>query len=150
MFPASFIKQLQKIYMCGNYGDPMVAKDTLEIFQFFRETEPSLFLSMFTNGSGRSSPWWKNLAKTIDEVHFSIDGLEDTNAIYRRGTHFQKIMESAESYISAGGKAIWDYIVFHHNEHQVEKASQLAKKIGFKKFVVKKNRPLLQQSTIKS
>ena len=138
IFPASFIKQLQKIYMCGNYGDPMVAKDTLEIFQFFREKEPSLHLSMFTNGSGRSSSWWRDLAKTIDEVHFSIDGLEDTNTIYRRGTHFQKITESAESYISAGGKAIWDYIVFHHNEHQVEQAKELAKKMGFKQFVVKK------------
>ena len=27
------IKQLDTMYMCGNLGDPIVAKDTLEIFQ---------------------------------------------------------------------------------------------------------------------
>ena len=47
-------------------------------------------------------------------------------------------MESASYYISAGGKAVWDYIVFAHNEHQVEKAKKLAFKIGFKQFIIKK------------
>lgn len=138
IFPPSFIKQLNRIYMCGNYGDPMTAKDTLEVFQLFRKTNPFLDLSMFTNGSGQTPAWWKALAQVINKVHFSIDGLEDTNAIYRRGTNFKKIMKSAESYISAGGYAIWDYIVFRHNEHQVESAREMAGQMGFKQFVVKK------------
>ena len=138
IFPVSFIKQLDRIYMCGNYGDPIAAKDTLKIFQFFRGAKASLNLSMFTNGSGKSPAWWKELAQVINTVHFSIDGLEDTNAIYRRGTQFKKIMNSAESYISAGGRAVWDYIVFRHNEHQVEQAQELARQMGFSRFVVKK------------
>ncbi len=138
IFPISFIQQLNRIYMCGNYGDPMIAKDTLKVFQFFRETNKNLNLSMFTNGSGRTRDWWKNLAKVIDLVHFSIDGLEDTNAIYRRGTHFKKIMQSAESYISAGGDAVWDFIVFEHNEHQIEEAQKLSQKMGFSQFITKK------------
>ena len=138
IFPVSFIKQLDRIYMCGNYGDPIAAKDTLKIFQFFRSAKASLNLSMFTNGSGKSLAWWKKLAQVINTVHFSIDGLEDTNAIYRRGTQFKKIMNSAESYISAGGRAVWDYIVFRHNEHQVERAQELARQMGFSRFVVKK------------
>ena len=32
IFPPEFIKQLDTMYMCGNLGDPIVAKDTLEIF----------------------------------------------------------------------------------------------------------------------
>ena len=138
IFPVHFIKQLNRIYMCGNYGDPMIAKDTLKVFQFFREINPDLFLSLFTNGSGRSKAWWEELAQVVDLVHFSIDGLEDTNPIYRRGTFFKKIMESANHYISADGKAVWDYIVFAHNEHQVEEAEKLALKMGFKQFIVKK------------
>ena len=37
MFPVDFVKQLDRMYMCGNYGDPIAAKDTLEIFQYFRK-----------------------------------------------------------------------------------------------------------------
>ena len=138
IFPAPFIRQLSRLYMCGNYGDPMAARDTLKAFQFFRKASPSIHLSMFTNGSGRPASWWKDLAKTVDLVHFSIDGLADTNRIYRRGTSFQKIMESAESYIAAGGRAVWDYIVFRHNEHQAEEARRLARKMGFHRFCLKK------------
>ena len=138
MLPSSFIKQLSRLYMCGNYGDPMAARDTIKIFRRLRNQNPALHLSLFTNGSGRSASWWKELAKTVNVTHFSIDGLEDTNHIYRRGTNFQKIMASVTAYLKAGGNAVWDYIVFRHNEHQVEEAGRLAKKMGFQKFVVKK------------
>ena len=36
MMPPHFVKQLERIYMCGNFGDPIVATDTLEVFQYFR------------------------------------------------------------------------------------------------------------------
>ena len=38
MFPIEFVKQLKRIYMCGNYGDPISARDTLEAFKYFRDT----------------------------------------------------------------------------------------------------------------
>lgn len=152
MLPSSFIKQLSRLYMCGNYGDPMVARDTIKIFQYLRDQNPVLHLSLFTNGSGRSASWWGELAKTVDVTHFSIDGLADTNHIYRRGTDFRKIIASVTAYLKAGGNAVWDYIVFRHNEHQVEEARLLAKKMGFKDFVVKKTGRFFsnQRSQVKS
>ena len=47
-------------------------------------------------------------------------------------------MENAEAYLKAGGIARWDFIVFKHNEHQVEQAEALAKKMGFKQFRIRK------------
>ena len=138
IMPLDFVKQLKRIYMCGNYGDPIIARDTLEIFKFFRSENPSLNLSLFTNAGAKSSSWWRELARVANSVHFSIDGLEDTNSIYRRGTDYKKIMENAESYIKEGGYAIWDFIVFHHNEQEVETAKSLAKEMGFAEFVIKK------------
>ena len=35
-FPPSLIKQLKRMYMCGNYGDPILAKDTMKILKYFR------------------------------------------------------------------------------------------------------------------
>ena len=138
ILPLSFLKQLNRIYMCGNYGDPITAKDTKEIFKFLRTSNLSLNLSFFTNGSAQNQSWWKEIGSLVNKVHFSIDGLEDTNSIYRRGTHFSKIIENAKSYIEGGGRAVWDYIVFQHNEHQVEAARNFAMDIGFEKFIVKK------------
>jgi MoaA/NifB/PqqE/SkfB family radical SAM enzyme len=140
--PVDLCRQLMHVYMCGNYGDPIVAQDTLEAFKYFREHNPNMLLSMNTNASARSVEWWAELAKIYGNngyVIFSIDGLEDTNHIYRRNTIWSKIIENAKAFINAGGKARWEYIVFAHNEHQVENARKFAYSLGFKEFVAKKS-----------
>ena len=43
-------------------------------------------------------------------------------------------MANAEAFISAGGKAIWQFIVFKHNEHEMDEAEKLSKQMGFKKI----------------
>lgn len=138
IFTPEFIRQLRKMYMCGNYGDPMMAQDTLEIFRYFRECNSEMDLEMFTNGSGRTEQWWSDLAKVVTKCRFSIDGLESTNHIYRRGTKWGLIERALTAFISAGGRADWDFIVFKHNEHQIEEAREYAAKIGVRKFNVKK------------
>jgi len=142
IFKPEFIAQLERMYMCGNYGDPIAARDTLEAFAYFREHNPKMMLSMHTNGSAKRPEWWAELAATIGRkgyVVFSLDGLEDTNHLYRQNTVWSKIMENAQSFINAGGRARWDYIVFNHNEHQVEEAEALANKMGFERFQFKKS-----------
>lgn len=137
-FPATFIKGLRQFYMCGNFGDPIAAKDTLEIFEYLRGLSPALRLDMFTNGSARPARWWKKLAQLGVGVRFAVDGLADTNAIYRRGTSFEKIIKNMKTFIDAGGRAEWDFIIFKHNEHQVEEARGLAESLGVKRFFSKK------------
>jgi hypothetical protein len=46
-------------------------------------------------------------------------------------------MRNVKAFLEAGGNAEWDYIVFRHNEHQVEQARRLAKDLGFSRFNVK-------------
>lgn len=136
-FPRDFIRQLDRLYMCGNFGDPIIAKDTLEIFQYLRETNESISLSMNTNGSARDTQWFKSLAKLNVRVRFGIDGLEDTHSKYRIGTDWNKIIDNARAFISAGGYAIWDMLIFSHNAHQVDACKDLAGTIGFKEFYSK-------------
>lgn len=141
IFPVEFITQLDRMYMCGNFGDPIVARDTLEVFQYFRQHNSDMSLGMNTNASAKKPEWWANLARVLGtrgNVNFSIDGLEDTNAIYRRGTNYQKAMENARAFIDSGGRARWEFIVFRHNEHQVEEAEWLAQEYGFEEFRPKK------------
>jgi hypothetical protein len=43
-----------------------------------------------------------------------------------------------KSFIAAGGRARWDFLIFEHNQHQVEEARALSEQWGFEKFVAKK------------
>lgn len=138
----NFIKQLKRLYMCGNYGDPISARDTLEIFEYIRSNNDKMQLSFHTNASAKTPEWWSRLPAAMGRNHyvvFSVDGLEDTNHLYRQGTVWRKIMENASAFIAAGGRARWDFIVFGHNEHQVEEARALAESMGFEKFNIKKS-----------
>lgn len=141
IFPPEFIKQLKTMYMCGNLGDPIVAQDTLEIFRYFREHNPNMWLSMNTNAGARDAEWWTELAKIFGRMGaciFSVDGLRDTNYIYRQGVSWDNVERSMHAFIAAGGRARWDFLVFEHNQHQVEDAEKIAKEWGFEKFVAKK------------
>lgn len=136
-FDASFIKQLNNFMMCGNLGDPIIAKDTLEIFQYLREINPDIKLKMHTNGSARNKQWWIELAKAGVEVTFGIDGLADTHSLYRIDTDWNKIIENASAFIEAGGIAYWHMLVFEHNETQVDECEMLSRSLGFKDFRTK-------------
>ena len=133
-FPISFVKQLNRLFMCGNLGDPIIAKDTVPIYDYLRTTNPDIQLQMHTNGSARDKQFWEDLAKLKVTVVFGIDGLEDTHSRYRIGTDFHKIIENAKTFIAAGGDARWDMLVFEHNKHQTQECEELAHKLGFKHF----------------
>ena len=138
------IRNLDKMYMCGNYGDPAAGRYTVDIFKYFRKINPNIVLGMNTNGAINNTSWWRKLAEVLntpkDYVIFSIDGLEDTNHIYRRNVQWNKLIENARAFISAGGLAHWDMLVFEHNKHQVDQCLELAKDLGFYFFRAKVSR----------
>lgn len=138
------VRGLKKMFMCGNYGDPAAGYHTLDIYRWFRELNPNIVLGMNTNGAVQSTFWWYELAKIMDQpedyVVFSIDGLEDTNAIYRRGVDWNRLRANVESFIAAGGSAHWDMLVYRHNQHQVDECEQLARELGFRWFRAKVSR----------
>ena len=148
-FPPSFIRQLKRVYMCGNYGEPILAKDTMQILKYFRSHNENMKLSVITNGCSNTIHWWQDLAKVVNSVRFGIDGLGDTHKIYRQGAVYDLIIRNAKAYIDAGGYAIWDYLVFGHNEHQIEEARQLSEQLGFKEFVVKKTGRFFSNTKLK-
>lgn len=146
-FSERVIAGLDKVFMCGNYGDPAAGKNTLDIYRWFRKLNPNITLGMNTNGALQTTFYWHELGRlfnqTKDYVVFSIDGLEDTNPVYRVNSNWSKLMANVEAYISAGGSAHWDMLVYKHNQHQVEACEQLARNMGFTWFRAKvSKRPL--------
>lgn len=141
-FTPQFLSQMDRIYFCGNYGDPALGKDLIPILEYIRATKPEIVLGMNTNGGVGSPALWARLGsilnRELDYCTFSIDGLEDTNHIHRRHVRWTHVMQSVKAFIAAGGNAKWDYLIFKHNEHQVEEARKLSQEMGFKEFIAKK------------
>ena len=138
IFPPQVVAQLEHVFVCGNYGDAMVARDALECFAYLRAQNPAMRLMLDTNGSGRTPEWWSALAKLGVRVRFGIDGLEDTNHLYRRGAQWARVMDATRAFIAAGGDAVWSFIVFRHNEHQVEAAKARSVELGFREFIARR------------
>lgn len=139
--PADVWKNIKKVDFCGTYGDPILNNDLIKIVKWLKEINPSLQIVIKTNGGIKTTNWWATLGNVLgtnDYVIFGIDGLEDTNHIYRRRVNYQTVISNAEAFISAGGRAFWSFIVFKHNQHQVEQAKQIAKNLGFEDFIIKK------------
>lgn len=130
-FSDRIISKLDKMFMCGNYGDPAAGYYTMDIYNYFRKVNPEIVLGMNTNGAIQSTFFWHALGKLCNKPEdycvFSIDGLEDTNHVYRENVNWKKLMSNAEAYIAAGGSAHWDMLVYKHNQHQVDACEQLAK-----------------------
>jgi MoaA/NifB/PqqE/SkfB family radical SAM enzyme len=126
------LTNLTDITLEGSRGDPLMHPDILNIINFFSEFN----ISLFTNASLRGEDFWGHIASYKNlTIVFAIDGLDDTNHIYRINSNYDKIISNAKSFINNGGRAIWKFVVFKHNEHQIDKARQLSKTLGFCEFV---------------
>jgi MoaA/NifB/PqqE/SkfB family radical SAM enzyme len=152
-FTTELCQRLRQVFFCGSYGDPIMHPDFLDILEDFRKKSPTLWLYVHTNGGAHNEQYWAKMASIIGaygQVDFNIDGLEDTNHLYRRNTTFEKIKNNAVAFISAGGKAVWNFIVFEHNQHQVQQAKLMSQALGFKDFKYRATGRFLNHSSMET
>jgi len=143
-FPIDFVKNSKRWLICGTVGDPMMAKDVYEILEYIC-LNSNAGIQLNTNGGTRSIEFWKKVGDLFNlpasnrrYIIFSVDGLEDTNHIYRRNVSWDKVYNNMKAYASTGAYSQWDYLIFKHNEHQIEEAKLLAKEIGITDFALKR------------
>jgi MoaA/NifB/PqqE/SkfB family radical SAM enzyme len=137
-FDSDLCGRLAQIFFCGSYGDPIMHPDFLAILGDFRSKAPDLWLYAHTNGGAHTPDYWQELATIMaghGQIDFGIDGLSDTLPLYRRNVEFDRVIENARAFIQAGGRAQWNFIVFEHNEHEIEQARRLSESLGFYRFL---------------
>ena len=150
-FKPTELINLTDVRFCGAIDEALMNPELTDILDFFLDEFNSVnYIDIRTNGAVRTPAFWTNLVNHLPTKHmivFGLDGLEDTNHIYRVGAKWEKIINNAKAFISAGGIASWQFIEFEHNKHQIEEAKQLAKELGFKEFrLVSSTRPTMTEN----
>lgn len=124
----------------GCYGDPIYHPDFIDIVKYY--VDKNHWLTIHTNGSFKKQKWWDELASLNWTNHqrftFSVDGLEDTNHIYRIRANWESIMRGMKTMgalpYARKPRLEWKMLVFPYNKHQVSDARKLAKEIGIDMF----------------
>lgn len=144
-FTIETLPNIVQISFSGQIDEPLIHPEADKIIEYLAEEFPECRMNVNTNGSTRNEKFFKKLGEISNryrrpngdkrlDVEFAIDGLEDTNHIYRVGADWNKLMRNAKAYIAAGGLASWKFIMFNHNYNQVRKANKMAIEMGFHRF----------------
>jgi sulfatase maturation enzyme AslB (radical SAM superfamily) len=136
IFLPEFLASIQYINFNGNLGDFGLAHDGPEIVQYCLNNSTAQ-IQIETNGSMRSPDWWAQFSNPRVQILFALDGLEDTHSLYRQDTDWHRIIANAQALIAAGGRAVWKFIPFDHNRHQLDACRKLAKDLGFETFEIR-------------
>lgn len=142
-FDDEVLNQVQCINFCGDFGDPIMNNDIIDMCRYVKDKNSNIMIIISTNGSAHTTDWWISLAQSLPANHsviFALDGLKDTHSLYRISTDYEMIIRNAKAFIDAGGRAEWMFIRFRHNEHQVDEARQISKELGFAKFSTKESK----------
>jgi len=129
--------------LCGQISDPIYHKNFLEILDLSRNTKQTSF-TIHTNGTRKKLSWWKPAFEKTDSRFIWIFGLDGTDQetanIYRVNTRYDEVLEVMKLGAALGKIIHWQFIVFKHNEHQIEEARKIAKENNIQLIILKSSR----------
>lgn len=119
-------RAVDQFVLCGDYGDPIYYPGLFDFLKLFRDTKRYVIV---TNGSHKNEKFWTELSGILgsqDLIMFSIDGLEDTNHLYRINSEWNDIMLGLDIMSNSACQVTWKTIIFNHNYQQLDRIKQLA------------------------
>ena len=143
-FPIELLDQidlpvLNDVLVNGNYGDIVMHSKPKEFIDALvskwgaKRDKPTV--RIHSNGGGLPNSFWKHIGSLKLNVEFGIDGVtNEQHQLYRQNTRLDIVLKNAQTFIDAGGEALWAMTLFKHNQNDVSTAEQIAKDMGFKSF----------------
>lgn len=125
-------------------GEPYLNKHFLEMVKY--ASDKQVYSATSTNAHYLTKENALETAKSgLDRLIISIDGTsQDTYGKYRIGGQLEKVLEGTKNMMEAKKQlktktphVIWQFIVFSHNEHQLEDIKQLAKDYQVDELAIK-------------
>jgi MoaA/NifB/PqqE/SkfB family radical SAM enzyme len=139
------IKAMRKISFCGNDGDPIYCRDFLEICKWVKEINPTIQLTITTNGSYKPVSWWASLASILthyDEINWSLDGWDQqSNELYRVNSDWVSIIQGIKEFKKHNNTTytVWAAIGFRFNQEYILRQQELAKELEFDLYQLTKS-----------
>lgn len=118
--------------LIGCYGDSIYYPQFWDVMRILVDEKKDWMVH--TNGSSRSRSWWEQSYdiefenSKANKFYFAIDGLEDTNHLYRINAKW-KTIETALDVMSkhpSRPKLYWRWLDFAYNRHQQDEARKVA------------------------
>ncbi|MDD5130354.1 MAG: radical SAM protein [Candidatus Omnitrophica bacterium] len=120
-----------------NWGEPLLNKDIYQMISYAKKFDINITVSTnFQNFDEKSAEELVNSG--LDRIVLSIDGAsQQTYEKYRRGGSFLKAIENARVLVnkkrqlkSSQPFVLWQFLVFRHNEHEIEVAKAMGRDLG--------------------
>lgn len=130
-------KEIEILSLCGDYGDCIYYPQLFYFIKKFRDTKT---FNIHTAGSHQPAEFWHQLVSLLDSrdrVIFGIDGLEDTNHLYRKNSNWASIMTAVDIVAASPVQLQWDTNIFSFNVDCIDQIRQFAESKGAE-FVCKK------------
>lgn len=141
---SGILSDTAEFQLCGTVGDPLAHTKFYEILQLVKNKMPGIFFNIHTNGGLKNPNYYRKISQVLttkDVFKFSVDGIEESNHIYRKNVEWHKIVENAKAlHENKICKTVWLYIEFPWNKAHVETARIMAKELGFDEFIVRRPR----------
>jgi len=134
---------LFQLYMY-NWGEPLLHKRTPEMIAYAKAKDIRINLS--TNLSIKlTDDYIERLVRSgLDTMLVSLDGVTaETYSRYRRNGNFElvrenmrRIRETKDRLGLKTPKVVWQFLVFRHNEHEIEQARALHREWGADEMII--------------
>ena len=137
-FTGRILTDVRKITFCGDDGDPIYAKDLIDILKWLRKENNAVQFVIVTNGSYKTKEWWEKLNLVLNEkdhIHFSLDGWDqESNNMYRINCDWKSILAGIDALANSQAYKTWATIAFKFNEDRLEYIKKLAREKKFDNF----------------
>ena len=131
----------QGVNLCGQLSDPIYHSNFIHYLRYAAERKKRI--RIHTNGSGKKKSFWKEAFSIQHPIRwiFGIDGLDQkTCNLHRIGQNFHQSFKAMLLGSQSHHRIIWQFIPFQHNEHQIERAKDIAHKHNIDFMILKSNR----------
>ena len=140
---------------CGQLSDPIHHPKFIEILKLLKEK--NIHVNVHTASSYKPMSWYVKAFQTHPSARwiFGIDGLPEESCMYRKnqdGEKLFKVMLESKKYLDR--PPVWQFIIFSYNEHNIEKAKNIALENQIQFMLVQssrwldKNDPLIPKSSL--
>lgn len=125
-------------------GEPYLNSDFLKMVSFANEN--GIYTVTSTNAHFLDESQAKaTVLSRLDELIISVDGSQqDSYAKYRVGGQFEKVLEGTKNILKEKSRqkssfphVVWQFVVFKHNEKEVEEIKRMGKELGVNEVRIK-------------